>query len=207
MLGYRARIGYTAPISIVEVFPYEFYRMVPEGVTLLIATNPAGERGQVADGPISREQANAVIEAAAREMASVGANIIVVGGSSPAFGLDRLARQARELEAEFGIQVTNTREAQVHALKVLGTKRSASSCSGPRPARKWIGSRTMASRSLASWGRATPRPILGDVRPMPPPGLPASSPPSTRRRTRSLFLPRNGPRRTLRLWSRSSEGT
>ena len=34
MYGYRARIGYTSPPSATEVFPYEFYRMVPRGARL-----------------------------------------------------------------------------------------------------------------------------------------------------------------------------
>ena len=38
MYGYRARIGYTSPPLVTEVFPYEFYRMAPAGVTLAIST-------------------------------------------------------------------------------------------------------------------------------------------------------------------------
>jgi len=115
VFGYRARVGYTAPLAAVETFPYEFYRMVPEGVTLMVATNPAGEQ--------DREATNAVSEAVAREMAQVGASIIVIGGASPAFGLERLETQARELRQEFGIPVTNTREAQLHALRELDARR------------------------------------------------------------------------------------
>jgi hypothetical protein len=33
MYGHRARIGYTSPPLTTEVFPYEFYKIVPEGVT------------------------------------------------------------------------------------------------------------------------------------------------------------------------------
>ena len=32
MYGHRARIGYTSPPLTTEVFPYEFYKVVPEGV-------------------------------------------------------------------------------------------------------------------------------------------------------------------------------
>ena len=32
--GYRARIGYTSPPLTSEIFPYEFYRLAPDGVTL-----------------------------------------------------------------------------------------------------------------------------------------------------------------------------
>ena len=36
--GHRARIGYTSPPLTTEIFPYEFYRMVPPGVTLVLTT-------------------------------------------------------------------------------------------------------------------------------------------------------------------------
>jgi maleate cis-trans isomerase len=127
VLGYRARIGYTAPVSAVENFAHEFYRMVPEGVTLVVATAPTG-LGEVSDnefplGVPRGKKTDAASEAVAREMAQAGVSIVVVGGASPAFGLDRLNQQARELEQEFGIQVTNTREAQLHALREVGARR------------------------------------------------------------------------------------
>jgi hypothetical protein len=36
--GSRARIGYTSPPLVTEVFPYEFYKMAPPGVTLALTT-------------------------------------------------------------------------------------------------------------------------------------------------------------------------
>ena len=36
--GHRARIGYTSPPLTTEIFPYEFYKIVPTGVTLVITT-------------------------------------------------------------------------------------------------------------------------------------------------------------------------
>jgi hypothetical protein len=42
--GHRARIGYTSPPLTTEVFPYEFYRMAPAGVTLVITTQQGGGR-------------------------------------------------------------------------------------------------------------------------------------------------------------------
>ena len=33
MYGRRARIGYTSPPLTTEIFPYEFYKIVPDGVT------------------------------------------------------------------------------------------------------------------------------------------------------------------------------
>jgi hypothetical protein len=44
--GARARIGYTCPPLLAEVFPYEFYQVVPAGVTLVITTLAVIERGQ-----------------------------------------------------------------------------------------------------------------------------------------------------------------
>ena len=38
LYGSRARIGYTSPPLTTEVFPYEFYQMVPPGVTLVVTT-------------------------------------------------------------------------------------------------------------------------------------------------------------------------
>src|SRR5215471_10953147 len=36
--GDRARIGYTSPPLTTEIFPYEFYKIVPAGVTLVLTT-------------------------------------------------------------------------------------------------------------------------------------------------------------------------
>ena len=38
MYGTRARIGYTSPLLVSEIFPYEFYQLVPSGVTLALIT-------------------------------------------------------------------------------------------------------------------------------------------------------------------------
>ena len=36
--GWRARIGYTSPPLTTEVFPYEFYKLVPDGVSLVVTS-------------------------------------------------------------------------------------------------------------------------------------------------------------------------
>ena len=38
MYGHRARIGYTSPPLTTEIFPYEFYKIVPDGVTLVVTS-------------------------------------------------------------------------------------------------------------------------------------------------------------------------
>ena len=80
VFGYRARVGYTAPLAAVETFPFEFYQMVPEGVSLMVATC----RSSVDDRP---EQTYTVSAAAAREMAQAGVNVIVIG--APAWWANR----------------------------------------------------------------------------------------------------------------------
>src|SRR5262245_21596100 len=46
--GHRARIGYTCPPLSAEVFPYEFYKLVPAGVTLVITMLTVIDRSQSA---------------------------------------------------------------------------------------------------------------------------------------------------------------
>ena len=42
--GHRARIGYTVAAVTTEVFPIDWYKIVPDGVTLMMITLPLGER-------------------------------------------------------------------------------------------------------------------------------------------------------------------
>src|ERR687897_922509 len=42
--GYRARIGYTVAAVTTEVFPIDFYKIVPPGVSLMMVMLPLGER-------------------------------------------------------------------------------------------------------------------------------------------------------------------
>ena len=44
--GHRARIGYTSPPLTTEIFPYEFYKIVPDGVTLVVTTLAIVERSK-----------------------------------------------------------------------------------------------------------------------------------------------------------------
>ena len=73
--GQRARIGYTSPPLTTEVFPYEFYKIVPAGVTLVITTLAivVRSKGEVA-------QSYDISMKAAREMAAAGVDIVVLGG-------------------------------------------------------------------------------------------------------------------------------
>lgn len=120
MYGYRARIGYTSPPAVTETFACEFYRIVPEGVTLALTTlnivHMTAE--ELAEG------ARASIEGA-RLLARSDVSVIVLGGVplNLALGFEGLERTMRELEDEFSIPVTSSLTAQVDALRVLGAGR------------------------------------------------------------------------------------
>src|ERR1051325_6225276 len=75
MYGHRARIGYTSPPLTTEVFPYEFYRIVPDGVTLVLTTLAIVERSKS-----EVDQSYDISMKAAREMAAAGVDIVVLGG-------------------------------------------------------------------------------------------------------------------------------
>ncbi len=80
MYGYRARIGYCSPPFVTEGFCYEFHKVAPEGVTLMITAlavtslTSAATRQQMA-------QSHAKSLEAAEAMARAGADVVVLGGN------------------------------------------------------------------------------------------------------------------------------
>ena len=120
MYGHRARIGYTSPPLTTEVFPYEFYRMVPEGVTLVITTLAIVVR--------SKDEVDQSYETsmrAAREMAAAGVDIIVLGGVpiNLSRGTANAQQMIRDLESELKVKVSTSASAQARAAKALGCKK------------------------------------------------------------------------------------
>ena len=99
MYGHRARIGYTSPPLTTEVFPYEFYKIVPEGVTLVVTSLAIVVRSKD-----EVDQSYDISMKAAREMAAAGCDIVVLGGVP--INLSRGAKNAEQmildLEAELG---------------------------------------------------------------------------------------------------------
>ena len=120
MYGHRARIGYTSPPLTTEIFPYEFYRIVPEGVTLVVTTLAIVERSKS-----EVDRSYDISMQAAREMAAAGVDIIVLGGVP--INLSRGAANAeqmiRDLEIELGVKVATSASAQAEAARVLGCKK------------------------------------------------------------------------------------
>jgi maleate cis-trans isomerase len=80
MYGTRARIGYCSPPFVTETFCYEFYKMVPAGVTLLITTLSVTE---LTKASTKEDMATSYAKSleAARYMARSGADVVVLGGN------------------------------------------------------------------------------------------------------------------------------
>ena len=118
--GSRARIGYTSPPLTTEVFPYEFYKIVPAGVTLVVTSLAIVVRSKD-----EVDQSYDISMRAAREMAAAGCDIVVLGGVP--INLSRGAANAeqiiRDLESELKVKVATSASAQAAAAKALGCKK------------------------------------------------------------------------------------
>lgn len=119
MYGYRARIGYTVGAVAAEVFPIDFYKIVPDGVTLMMITPPPG-------GPLDEvEKCRAACTDAARTFAECGADLVLLGGlpiklSHASGNLDDFLKQ---IEDKVGVQVSSSTTAQQKAYKALGSRK------------------------------------------------------------------------------------
>lgn len=119
--GYRARVGYTSPPLTTEIFPYEFYKIVPEGVTLVVTSLAIVERSKS-----EVDQSYDISMRAAREMAAAGVDIVVLGGVPINLSKgDRNAQQVLiDLEAELKVKVSSSTAAQTAAAKALGCRKA-----------------------------------------------------------------------------------
>src|SRR5260370_26002780 len=119
--GHRARIGYTSPPLTTEIFPYEFYKIVPDGVTLVITTLAIVERSKS-----EVEKSYDISMQAARQMAAAGVDIVVLGGVpiNLSRGYDNAEQMICDLEAELGIKISTSASAQAKAAATLGCKKA-----------------------------------------------------------------------------------
>lgn len=122
MYGHRARIGYTSPLAATEVFPYEFYALVPKGVTLVMTTLAVADR--------TRDEVERSYElslAAAEDMARVKIDVMVLGGVpiNLVRGYDHVEELIRETQAKIGVPVTTSLTAQLDALRAVGARNVA----------------------------------------------------------------------------------
>ena len=119
--GYRARIGYTSPPLTTEVFPYEFYQIVPKGVSLSVTSLSIVVRSKE-----ELDDSYDISLRAAREMRDAGVDIVCLGGLP--INIHKGYKNADELiagmAAELGVKVTSSANAQTTAAKLLGVKKA-----------------------------------------------------------------------------------
>jgi maleate isomerase len=120
MYGWRARIGYTSPPLTTEVFPYEFYKLVPDGVSLVVTSLAITVRSKA-----EIDQSYDISMKAAREMAAAGCDIIVLGGVpiNVSRGQANAEQMIVDLEKELGVKVSTSQSAQKKAAKLLGARK------------------------------------------------------------------------------------
>jgi maleate isomerase len=122
MYGHRARIGYTSVAFVTEVFPYSFYKMAPDGVTLSLLTLHQTKFG--------REEMERLYDEtirAARAFATSGVHLIVLGGRPVLLsrGAAHLESLLRDLSKELGVPVTTDATAQLEGFRALGSRKVA----------------------------------------------------------------------------------
>ena len=120
--GYRARIGYTSPPLVTEVFPYEFYKIAPAGVTLMITTLAITTRSKE-----EVEKSYQTSLTAALAMAKAGASLVMLGGNpiNLSRGLENLDELTDRMSREIGVPVLTSSQSQIKALQLLGSRKIA----------------------------------------------------------------------------------
>ena len=127
MYGTRARIGYCSPPFVTEAFCYEFYKMAPAGVTLMITTLAITTLTDRAKTPEAMAASHAKSLEAAKYMAGAGADVVVLGGNpiNQSRGIATLDALCAELSREIGAKVVTSSQAQMQALTALGARKVA----------------------------------------------------------------------------------
>lgn len=120
--GHRARIGYTVAAVTTEVYPIDWYRIVPDGVSLMMITLPLGTRSKE-----DVENCYRISIESARTMAEAGADLVILGGLpiNISKGDDTVDDLMGNLSREIGVPVSSSAAAQVAAFKALGSRKVA----------------------------------------------------------------------------------
>jgi len=119
MYGWKARIGSISAVP-TDIFPYEFYKIVPEGITLM-QTTLAIPKVKEKD----LDEARKAIEGIARTLAREGADVIILGAAPIVYfkgvGSDRALSD--EIAKATGVPTISNQTAMMDALNAHGCKR------------------------------------------------------------------------------------
>jgi len=122
MYGWRGRIGHIYPAVVAETFISDFFRIVPEGITLALTTLSI----QVIQEE-DLKRAESQLDQAVEYLAKRKVDCIIIGGA-PMFrlrGLDGERALIDRVAKSTGIPTTTSQTAAVEALRHLGIKRVA----------------------------------------------------------------------------------
>ncbi|MFB3884971.1 MAG: hypothetical protein ACE144_07065 [Thermodesulfobacteriota bacterium] len=119
MIGWRARIGYISPAN-AECSVYEFYRIIPEGVSLVVTCLSIKD--------LTREEMELAlrrVNQAAMDLAKSEVDFIVLGGTPPAVmkGADGDQQLIRRIEEATKIRTVIKITAAMAAFRHLGARR------------------------------------------------------------------------------------
>ena len=119
MYGWRARIG-SIGATPTDIFPYEFYQIVPEGISIMPASLSIP---QVKEKDL--KEGFDAIESVAMALAREGADAIILGGAPMLYaqgaGSDRILSE--QISKATGIPAISNQTAMIDALKSLGAEK------------------------------------------------------------------------------------
>jgi maleate cis-trans isomerase len=130
MYGSRARFGYLSGPIFAESYAYEFYRMAPPGVTLMISTLKY-EQGTMDEIKACVELGDQIVQ----DMAKAGATVIIQGvvPINLAFGPQFIDDWIERTQQRCGVPATTSVTTQMHALQAVGARKVAVLQVGPTP--------------------------------------------------------------------------
>src|SRR3990167_4515599 len=117
MYGWRGRIGNISPTACAEIFPYEFYRAAPEGVTVVMANlviRDARESSEV-------EASWARFETAIEDLKQTRVDHLTLSGAPLvlAKGVERHRELLKYLRERAGVPVSTSPRSFAEGLKYL----------------------------------------------------------------------------------------
>jgi maleate isomerase len=120
--GFRARIGYTSPPMLTEVFPIEWYAMAPKGMSLVVTS--------LAILSVTTEAVDESYQMSlriAKEMGRSNVDLVVLGGLpiNASQGADKVDDLIKTVADSSGVPVTTSLTAQVNALRAVGASKIA----------------------------------------------------------------------------------
>ena len=123
MYGWRARIGNISPTVCAEIFPYEFYRVAPDGVTLVTTNLMIRDARESSEVEASWEKFDAAIE----NLAQTRVDYITLSGAPLvlAKGVDRYRAMLKQLRQRSPVPFGTSPQSFADGLKHLGATKLA----------------------------------------------------------------------------------